>query len=337
MKLLKMLSLASLLFLSATIPAFAGISVSAPANGSSVGSPFTVSAVASACSNQPITSIGFSMDSSTYTATVSGSSLNTWASAAAGGHTIHFKSWGNAGAVCTADVGIIVGTASGVPSYAATTSALQTVNSWNVVHDTGTPGSSSGWSGTTNSPSLTGAARHFATSYNYYGGERYSLWFGDDNASHSFLYDVWVYIENYNTGIANIEMDVNQTMQNGQTAIFGFQCNGWTSTWDYTVNKGSPTSPNDQWVHSSQYCNVRNWSLNTWHHVQVYYSRDDSGYVTYHWVSLDGTQQNLNITALSAFALGWGPTLLTNFQVDGATSGSGSSNVYIDKLTVSRW
>jgi len=38
----------------------------------------------------------------------------------------------------------------------------------------------------------------------------------------------------------------------------------------------------------------------------------------------------------SAFALGWGPTLLTNFQIDGL-GGYGTANVYIDKLTISRW
>jgi hypothetical protein len=38
----------------------------------------------------------------------------------------------------------------------------------------------------------------------------------------------------------------------------------------------------------------------------------------------------------SAFALGWAPTLLTNFQLDGDVA-QGSSAVYIDQLTISRW
>ena len=33
-------------------------------------------------------------------------------------------------------------------------------------------------------------------------------------------------------------MDLNQTMANGQTALFGFQCDGYTSTWDYTEERG---------------------------------------------------------------------------------------------------
>jgi hypothetical protein len=38
----------------------------------------------------------------------------------------------------------------------------------------------------------------------------------------------------------------------------------------------------------------------------------------------------------SAFALGWGSTLLTNFQVDGMGA-SGSPTVYIDELAIYRW
>jgi hypothetical protein len=131
-------------------------------------------------------------------------------------------------------------------------------------------------------------------------------------------------------------MDMNQTMANGQTAIFGFQCDGYSSTWDVTKNAGSPTSPVDTWVHSGAHCNPREWSTNTWHHVQVYYWRTSSGTITYQTVWLDGAEQALNLTVPSAFALGWGPTLLTNFQVDGLGS-SGSTTLYLDKVTVYRW
>jgi hypothetical protein len=81
---------------------------------------------------------------------------------------------------------------------------------------------------------------------------------------------------------------------------------------------------------------VRNWSTNTWHHVQISYSRDNSGNVTYQAVWLDGVEQQLNVTVPSSFALGWAPVLLTNFEVDGLGS-SGASTVYLDDLTVYRW
>jgi len=39
----------------------------------------------------------------------------------------------------------------------------------------------------------------------------------------------------------------------------------------------------------------------------------------------------------SLFDLGWGPMMSAQVQIDGQTSGSGSSNVYLDDLTISRW
>ena|SRR5579863_7613457 len=78
------------------------------------------------------------------------------------------------------------------------------------------------------------------------------------------------------------------------------------------------------------------WSLNSYlDHID--YSRDNMGNVTYKSVWLDGVQQDIDATAPSAFALGWGKALLANFQVDGATSTAGAAIVYLDNFTVYRW
>lgn len=314
-----------------------GPSVASPGNGSTVTSPFNVSASASSCSGQPVSLIGFSEDNSPYTATVNGTVLNASASSGTGGHTVHVKAWGNGGAVCDTDVAInVTGTAASVPASSSNLGNLQTLG-WSATNDSGTGGWASGWTDVVSSPSITGAARQFATSYSDYGGERYSASMADDTSATNLLWDGWVYIQNSGADIANIEMDVNQVMSNGQTIIFGFQCDGWTSTWDFTVNRGSATRPSDQWAHSGAYCNPHSWGVNKWHHVQIRYTRNDSGWVTYNYVALDGAQQNINVTAYSAFALGWGPTILTNFQVDGASSGSSGSHVFLDNLTISRW
>jgi hypothetical protein len=431
MKLLKSASLASLLSVAMAIPAMASITVSSPYNGSTVGSPFTLSASSNGCSNQSISAIGYSLDASTQTTVVKSSYINSSISAAAGGHTVHVKAWGNAGAVCVSDVAVTVstsasssgdpsvnspnsgasvtspfslsassascdgqstasigysvdsstsnyvvggtvlnapvsigtgghtihvkswgksgascvnnvavnvtGTSSATPSTATNISNLQSTLSWSETHDSGTPGSSSGWSGITSSPSRSGYARHLATSYTDYGGERYKASFSDDTSSHNFVYDTWVYIKDTATGIANIEMDLNQVIGNGWTVIMGFQCDGWSGTWDYAANKGSATSPKDQWVHSGAKCSPKNWGVNAWHHVRIGFYRDDYGNVTYQSVTLDGATQTLNAKVFSGFALGWGKTMVLNFQVDGGTSYSSGSNVFLDDLTVSRW
>jgi hypothetical protein len=132
-------------------------------------------------------------------------------------------------------------------------------------------------------------------------------------------------------------MDMNQVMANGQTVIYGFQCDGWSGTWDYTANTGTPVKFVDTWIHSKAPCNPHQWKTNTWHHIQISYFRDDSGNVTYQSVWFDGAESTLNVTVPSAFALGWAPTLLTNFQLDGYLATSGAAIAYLDDLTISRW
>lgn len=323
-------------------PAFASVTISSPGKGAEVSSPFSLSAYASSCSSQSVASMGYSLDSSPDTTIVSGSSVDAKVSSSTGWHTLHVKAWGPKNASCVTDVSIDV-TASGgsssslVPSSAVSVSSIQNLGNWESQFDTGTGGGwASGSMKMVNSPSKSGSARAYSMSYGNYGGERFYVSFGDDTNSTNFFYDTWIYIKGPSTNIANIEMDMNQTMPNGQTAIFGFQCDGYSSTWDYTVNEGTPEKPVDHWLNTRAYCNARTWSTNTWHHVQVSYSRDDSGNITYKSVWLDGTEQQINITANSAFALGWGPSLLTNLQIDGIGSG-GSATVYMDDLTVSRW
>lgn len=313
-------------------------SVSAPNNGATVSAPFNLSASSSSCSGQAVASMGFSVDDSSSTTSVNGTVLNTTVSTGTGGHTIHVKSWGKGGASCVNNVAVTVsGTAPTVPANATNHSNVQSVGSWASIHDAGTPGSSSGSSSLTSSPSRSGNARRFNTSYSNYGGQRYSTNISDNTAAHNFVYDAWIYIKDTATGVKNLELDLNQVIANGWTVIMGFQCDGWSNTWDYTANKGSATSPDDTWVHSGAKCNPQNWGVNAWHHVQIAMARDDSGYVTYQSVTLDGAKQSLNVKVFSGFALGWGKTILTNFQVDGGTSYAYGSNVFVDNLNVSYW
>jgi hypothetical protein len=268
---------------------------------------------------------------------VNSQTLNASVYAAPGGHTLHVKAWGNAGGVCVTDVALNVTGSTAVAANTSSVSALQTMGNWQAVHDGGTPGSSSGWTNVVSNPSMSGAARQFATSYSYYGGERYSVSFGDDAGAHNFEFDTWVYLQAPSDGVQILELDLNQVTSNGQTILYGFQCDGWSNTWDFSTNRGSATSPKPQWVHTSAYCSPHSWGANEWHHVQIQYSRNDSGWITYKTVTLDGKVFNIWVTAYSAYSLGWGPTLVANVQVDGSSGGSGGSHVFVDNMTVSRW
>ncbi len=320
--------------------------IASPVGGASVTSPFQLNATATECSSQSVVSMGYALDAGAATPG-NGPSLNLQVTAAPGAHTLHVQTWGNDGATCDAKVAITVTapptspapSANGpaIPSNAVVVTAIQSLPAWQADHDDASGnGTSTGVTNLVASPSQSGSARSFNTSYTNYGGERYHVAFAADPAAANFLYDAWVYVASPSDDIANLEFDMNQVLANGQTVIFGFQCDGYSGTWDYTENAGSPIEYQDRWLHSTAACNPRDWTTDTWHHVQVTYSRDDAGNVTYQSVWFDGVEQNINATVPSAFALGWSSVLLTNFQVDGMGP-SGSSSAFLDNLTVARW
>ncbi|KAA6457604.1 hypothetical protein DYQ86_22540 [Acidobacteria bacterium AB60] len=314
-------------------------------------SPFVLNATATECSSQSVTSIGYALDGGT-PAPVAGATLSLHVTAAPGAHTLHVQTWGGNGDTCdtkvaitvaalpapvTPNPGTLASSGPAIPASAVVMTGIQSLNTWQAEHDDASgDGTSTGATGLAATPSQSGMARSFTTSYTNYGGERYHVAFATDPSATNFLYDAWVYVASPSDGIANLEFDMNQVLANGQTVIFGFQCDGYSGTWDYTENAGSPTAYVDRWLHSAAACNPRDWSTDTWHHIQVTYSRDDGGNVNYQSVWFDGTEQEIHATVPSAFALGWNSVLLTNFQVDGVGS-AGSSEVYIDNLTVARW
>lgn len=331
-----------------TVPAMAGVTVNSPSSGEHVTSPFKLSAIAIYCGSKDVDAMGYSFDSSSETTFIKGQSIDASIDAPSGPHTLKVKAWGP-GIVCVEDVAINVSaggsggsggsTGSGsavIPSNAILVHNLDTMSSWTARHDHGGPGSSSGLTKVVSSPSVSGAAREFETSFSDSGDVRYSVSFADDTSAQNFFYDAWVYVNSSASSIANLEFDVNQTMDDGKTVMFGIICDGYTNSWSYTVNTGSASSPRPKHIgKSGTHCNVRAWTQNAWHHLQAYYSHDSSGNITYHTVWLDGVESQLNETVHGSYALGWGPVINTQFQVDGL--GSNHNTVYVSNLGVYRW
>lgn len=351
MKNLRVLSFALLFFVSAAVTARAGVTVSSPSNNDQVSSPFKLSAWATSCGSQNVETMGYSFDSSSDTTVTKGQSIDSSISGPSGHHTLHVKAWGN-GTACVADVNIDVSSggsssssgssssggssSSVVPSDAKLVSSLDTMSGWSAKHDTGGPGSSSGSTKVVNSPSVSGSSREFATGFSNSGDERYSKSFSDDTSAENFFYDTWVYVTSSSSSIGNLEFDINQTMNDGNTVMFGIICDGYSLHWAYTVNTGSGSHPAPKHITASgTSCNPRAWSQDKWHHLQAYYSRDSSGYITYRDVWLDGAKFSIDKTVFGKYDLGWGPTINTQFQVDGL--GSSHTTVYLANLNVSRW
>jgi hypothetical protein len=224
-----------------------------------------------------------------------------------------------------------------IPSNAIKVSSIQLMPNWRIKHDPATPGTSTGVMTEVADPSLSGLSQRFDTTYTNGGGELYSLTYAKDSAPMNFAYDAQIYIED-GSKIMNLELDNNQVIPNGDTVIYAFQCSGASNTWEYSSNAGTPSSPSVKWLRSSAPCNPANWTPNTWHHVQITYSRDSVGNVTYHSVWFDGVESAINKTVNSDFRLGWAAgVLISNFQVDGLSHMDGSATLYLDNLTVYRW
>jgi hypothetical protein len=339
------LTIACSAVLTFSLPALAGVTINSPANDADVSTTFTLSAYASTCSSTNVDAMGYSFDSSSDTTVVNSQSIDKSISSSTGTHVLHVKAWGANGAACVKDVTINVKSsvsgsstsAVSIPSYADVVSSIESLGGWRAAHDAGGPGSSSGTMQIVSSPSKYGSSRQFITSFSNNGDERYSVSLSDNVDAKNFYYDTWVYLTSSSSMLANLEFDVNQTMSNGQTVLMGFQCDGWTGHWAYTVNAGSAGSPKPKWVSKSgTSCNPRNWSQYTWHHVQASFSRDSSGYITYHSIWFDGAESALNVKVFGAASLGWGDVLQTQFQVDGYGS-SGHVTAYLDGLKLSAW
>ena len=341
MSLIRKLTLACTGILPLSISAFAGVIVNTPVSNTDVSSPFTLSATSTTCSNASVVTMGYSFDSSSDTTVISGQTLDENVSASVGAHTLHVKAWAPGGVSCVKDVAITVtagtaGAGSVIPSSADIVSHIQALSGWSAAHDSGGPGSSSGSMAIVSSPALYGSTRRFVTTFSGSGDERYSIAFSDNVDAENLFYDVWVYLTRSSSKIGNLEFDVNQVMANGNTALIGFQCDGYTGLWAYNANTGTTAHPSPKWIgKSGTKCNPRSWAVNTWHHVQASISRTTTGEATYHSIWLDGVETGMNVSAYTGAALGWSPVINTQFQVDGL--GSGTVTAYLDNLTISVW
>lgn len=348
-----LLLLATLSGLLLSQAAFASdITVGAPVNGTSVSSPVWVRAHNVGCDGLAPTAFAYSIDNSSMLSRgVTAFDIDTKAAISAGTHTIHYKAWTTNGACPVVSATFKVaggGTASGsasggttssstgsasysLPSNAIPSANLDGIGGWSGEHDAGTPGSSRGSMAYPASVPSYGDARKFYMTYRDHGGERWHVSFGKNETSTHFVLDTYIYIVNPSQ-VANLEIDLNQVLSNGQTVIYGTQCSRYSQTWEYTE------TPLPHWRSSGIPCNPSHWAANTWHHIQVGYHRS-GGVVTHDWVNLDGTHRVFtNSTHNSARSMGWARgTLLVNVQADGANKGSGSITMYIHKMTFYHW
>ena len=143
-----------------------------------------------------------------------------------------------------------------------------------------------------------------------------------------FLEDFWVYTDN-TAGVQGFEYDPDWYVQ-GYKFDMSMQC-------DYADGKiwRLWDSLHNQWVAVSPALPC-GWSINTWHHVQLYVTASLASHnYTYQAMVIDGNATVLNAT-YSALSNGWGPTIGTEAQLDGNSSGV-PIHEWIDKMTLTVW
>ena len=327
------------------------ITVASPVHGTTSQSPLWIRAHNVGCNGLTPTAFGFSVDGNAAVTTgITPNDIDVTNYAIANGtHTIHFKAWTSGGMCPVVDSTVNVGGSStanisssstslssssstSIPSNATSSSDLDTSSNWAYEHDKGTPGSSRGSTVYPATTPLYDDAREFYMTYSSRAGERWHNSFANDTNATHFVLDTYVYVVNP-AQMANLELDLNQVMSNGKTVIFGTQCSVYSHSWEWTSVSGGP-----HWHSSNVYCDPTSWAAKTWHHIQIGFHRDSSGYVTHDWVNFDSTHSNFSGAAGgSAEALGWAKgSLLMNVQMDGYTSG-GSLTAYFHKTVFYRW
>jgi hypothetical protein len=321
--------LASMLGMSAV--AFAGVTISSPASGSTTASPVHV--VASASSTRPISAMTIYVDGvskfNTYT-----NHLDTSLAVPTGTHLIGINAWDASGAVFVSTASINVSTSSAPPAGpapgAAVHSEIQTMPGWascTVCAGIGANGPVAGYSMWQNqtSPSLSGNSARF----NIGGSTPYAdaIWWkqlGADNGKTHFQYDLDFYLTAPQYAQA-LEFDANQSIGNTKF-VFGTECNirgdGAWDVWDTAGNA---------WRNTGIACTAP--AAYQWHHLTWQFYRDSS---SVHFVSLtlDGATHYVNRSYAAKPVSA--QEVNVAFQMDGDYA-MHSYSAWLDNVTLTAW
>lgn len=343
------------------LPAFAGVTVTSPGNGATVGSPvhFVANGSSPACS-KGVAAVGIYTSPGVLAYVKNATSLDTYVSMSSGTHYPVVQEWDNCGWSAKVQLTVNVGsgsTSSSPPPTSYSSSGGKTF--YNLQHSNWTGyallppsfgicggctsgGSQAKWSWTTgvSSPSMDG----ISTRTTYGGGT--TLWgdilwnnhlIGDFSSQglpdynktlvptlHNFTYDVYFWIGNASDSQA-LEFDINEFV-GGKSYIWGHECRIDSGhEWDTWSNGGG------HWVPSGIPCNPKS---NAWNHLTINVQRTSDGHLLFKTITLNGYTGTLNRYD-SPTSTGWyGVTI--NYQIDSNRYKTPYS-VYLDKLTFSAW
>ena len=302
------------------------VTITAPAGGSTTGSPVQVTARAT--SSRAITLMQVYVDGAKKYE-VTGSSVTTNISLTAGSHKLTVQAYDSSG-TGRLSVTFTAGTVS-VPAVPPlkTFSDIDEMTGWSSCDVCAGPG---GNGATTPhhvnqnvaSPAMDGKAAEFWVG----GTSKYAaaLWWkqlGAVPTATKFTYDLYFYLKDPSASQA-LEFDANQTV-NGSMYVFGTQCNlkgskQW-DIWDY----------NQHWIPTGVPCTVP--TAYAWHHLTWEFERVN-GKMHYLAVTLDGKQSYVDRYQVPRPKST--PELNVAVQLDGNSSMTNYSQ-WVDKISLKIW
>jgi len=320
----------------AAVAKAASVTISSPASGQSVSSPFMVSASSPGASLMQIYLDGRKVYETP------GATLASGVSAGAGSHRVSVQAY-SGGAIVKSTIYVNVGGGGSAPAPApvaapapppsssgsATFQHIERMAGWaNCDACAGKngagPAAPHSITQGVSSPSTTGASVQF-----WLGGNTpYSdaLWWkqlGARPSTSHFVYDLWFYLKNPGVSQA-LEFDVNQTI-NGRQFVFGTECNlKGNHTWDVW-------DETSHWVSTGIACNVP--TAYAWHHLTWEFER--AGTQT-HFIAmtLDGAKHYVN--QYHTPRIKSNPELNVAFQMDGDSYMTDYS-VWLDNISLNAW
>jgi hypothetical protein len=319
-----------------------GVSVTSPANNSTVGSPVNFTATATTNCPKGVSAMGIYTAPYQLAYVTQGASMNYNLPLNPGTYHTVVEEWDGCGGAATTGVTITVTGSGKNGSF----SQLQHTGGWGeagqrapkFINCTPSPCDNITFSMAQNikSPSLSGAA----TQYSVGGSEGYGDGFwnnhliGDQSSQgmpdtnhtivptlHNFTYDVYFWADNIDLSQA-VEFDINQFFNN-QGFIWGHECRvAGGNEWDIWDNI------NSRWVPTGIACYPKS---NAWNHLTLQVQRTSDNQLLYQSITLNGQTNTVNQYYNPGSAPGWyGVTV--NYQEDGNSEQSPYS-VYLDQLT----
>jgi len=327
------------------LPAFAGVSVSSPASGTTAGSPVHFVATATSSCSKGVSAMGIYTAPGQLAYTVNGSKMDYNLAMSNGTYNVVVQEWDNCGSSTKAPLTLNV---SGFSSGGKVFSDLQKSGGWTgyallppgfgICSGCTPSGSNVKWNWTQNvsSTSMDGVA----TKSSYSGGTTQwadILWnnhlIGDFSSQglpdfsktlvsqfHDFTYDVYFWVGNVNDSQA-LEFDINQFF-GGKSYIWGHECRiDGGHEWDTWNNS------QEKWVPSGVACNPVS---NSWNHLTINVQRTSDNHLLFHTITLNGKTATLDRYDTPTSRSWYGITI--NYQMDSDKYKTPYS-VYLDKLT----